>query len=50
MDEVRDTTEAVACKQFAANVARELDVLHGDPQAWSAYLGEAELAVDDGIA
>lgn len=50
MDVVRDAADALERTQFAGNVARELDTLHRDPNAWSAYLGEAELAADDGVA
>jgi hypothetical protein len=50
MDVVRDAADALERAQFAHVVAREFDLLRSDHSAWSAYLGDAELAVDDGIA
>ena len=49
MDVVRDAADALERTQFASNVAGELNTLHRDPQAWAAYVGDAELAVDDGV-
>ena len=49
MDVVRDATEALERAQFANDVAVDLDHLRNDPPAWAAYVGEAELAVDDGL-
>lgn len=50
MDVVRDAADALERAQFAHLVAKEFDLLRSDTEAWSAYLGEAELAVDDGVA
>lgn len=49
IDVVRDATEALERAEFADTVRRELDTLRGDPVAWAAYVGEAELAVGDGL-
>ena len=50
MDVVRDAVDALERTRFGHTVAAEFDTLRSDPQAWHAYLGDAELAVDDGIA
>lgn len=49
MDTVRDATEALEGARFAASVAAQLDALRGDPAGWAAYVGDAELAVGDGV-
>jgi predicted DNA-binding protein len=50
IETVRDATEALRRQRFAHQVAAELAELHNDPQAWAAYLGEAdETSVSDGI-
>ena len=50
MDTVRDAAEALRRQQFAANVAEELAALREDPDAWAAYLADAEATdVSDGI-
>jgi len=50
IDTVRDATEALRRQQFAMEVAGELDTLRSDPEAWKAYLGEADsTSVTDGI-
>lgn len=47
---VRDAAEALRRQRFARQVATELAELHEDPQAWEAYLAEAdETSVSDGI-
>lgn len=45
---VRDAAEALRRQQFASEVTRELDDLRSNPEAWKAYLGEANstLAAD----
>ena len=50
MDVVRDAADALERAKFAHLVAKEFDLLRSDIHAWNAYLGEAELAVDDGVA
>ena len=50
MGVVRDAVDALERTRFAHSVAAEFDVLRKDQGAWNAYLGEAELAVDDGVA
>jgi len=47
---VREAADALERARFAHLVADEFDVLRGDQQAWIAYLGDAELTVDDGVA
>ena len=42
IDTVRDATEALSRQRFAHQVTAELDKLHEDPDAWEAYLAEAE--------
>lgn len=50
IDTVRDATEALRRQRFAHQVAAELVELHKDPQAWEAYLAEAnQTSVSDGI-
>jgi predicted transcriptional regulator len=50
IDTVRDAAEALQRQQFAMGVARELDQLRSDPEAWKAYLGEADSTlVGDGV-
>lgn len=49
MDVVRDAADALERTRFAHSVAAEFEVLRKDQGAWNAYLGEAELAVDDGV-
>lgn len=50
IDTVRDAAEALHRQQFASEVASELDRLRRDPEAWRAYLGEADsTSVADGI-
>lgn len=50
MDTVRDAAEALRRQRFAYQVASELVDLQRDPDAWDAYLGEAEhTSVSDGI-
>lgn len=50
MDTVRDATEALERARFAASVVSELDALRHHPDRWAAYVGDADLAVGDGIA
>lgn len=50
IETVRDAAEALRRQRFAHHVASELAELHKDPQAWAAYLAEAdETSVSDGI-
>jgi hypothetical protein len=50
IETVRDATEALSRQRFAHQVAAELDKLRQDPQAWEAYLAEAEeTSVSDGV-
>jgi hypothetical protein len=50
IETVRDATEALRRQRFAHQVVAELAELHSDPQAWAAYLAEAdETSVSDGI-
>lgn len=50
IETVRDAAEALRRQRFAHHVASELAELHQDPQAWAAYLAEAdEMSVGDGI-
>jgi len=50
IETVRDAAEALQRQRFALNVARELDQLRSDPEAWKAYLGEADSeTVADGV-
>jgi predicted DNA-binding protein len=47
---VRDAAEALARQRFARRVAAELEELRRDPEAWAAYLAEAEAtSVSDGL-
>ena len=50
MDVVRDAADALERSRFADLVAGEFNELRRDQHAWAAYLGEADLAVDDGVA
>ncbi|MGY6501085.1 MAG: hypothetical protein ACXIVQ_09385 [Acidimicrobiales bacterium] len=51
MDTVRDATEALRRQQFATQVGEELATLRADPEAWNAYLADAERTdVSDGVA
>lgn len=50
IETVRDATEALSRQRFAHQVAAELDKLRQDPQAWEAYLAEADqTSVSDGV-
>lgn len=50
IETVRDATEALSRQRFAHQVAAELDKLRQDPQAWEAYLTEADqTSVSDGV-
>ena len=50
IETVRDAAEALRRQRFAYQVAAELAELHNDPQAWAAYLSEAdETSVSDGV-
>ncbi len=50
IETVRDATEALSRQHFAHQVAAELDELRQNPQAWEAYLAEADdTSVSDGI-
>ncbi|MGF1595552.1 MAG: toxin-antitoxin system protein [Acidimicrobiales bacterium] len=50
IETVRDATEALRRQRFAHQVAAELAELRADPEAWQAYLAEAEeTSVPDGV-
>ena len=50
IDTVRDATEALRRQRFANRVASELEQLRSDPEAWAAYLAEADdSTVADGL-
>jgi predicted DNA-binding protein len=50
IETVRDAAEALRRQRFAHHVAAELAELHQDPQAWAAYLADAdETSVSDGV-
>ncbi|MFQ5967793.1 MAG: hypothetical protein ACE5MI_09295 [Acidimicrobiia bacterium] len=50
IETVREAAEALRRQRFAHQVAAELDELRADPEAWQAYLAEAEsTSVADGI-
>ena len=50
VDTVRAAAEALRRQRFGRQVANELDELAKDPDAWAAYLADAEVtAVRDGI-
>jgi len=50
IDTARDAAEALARQRLGHRVAAELAELRHDPQAWAAYLAEAEAtSVNDGV-
>lgn len=50
MATVREAAEALRRQRFAHEVATELAQLREDPEAWSAYLAEADgTSVTDGL-
>lgn len=50
IETVREATEALRRQRFAHQVAIEIAELRNDPEAWSAYLAEADsTSVADGI-
>ncbi|HUU61526.1 MAG TPA: ribbon-helix-helix protein, CopG family [Acidimicrobiia bacterium] len=50
IETVRDAAEALRRQRFARQVAAELTQLHRDPEAWRAYLAEADAtSVIDGV-
>lgn len=50
IETVRDATEALRRQRFASQVAVELAELRNDPEAWEAYLAEANAtSVADGV-
>lgn len=50
MATVRDAAEALRRQRFAYQVVTELAELRDDPEAWSAYLAEADTtSVTDGL-
>lgn len=50
IETVRAAAEALWRQRFARQVAVELGALHNDPEAWAAYLADAEsTSVSDGI-
>lgn len=50
IETVRDATEALRQQRFAYRVSAELAKLREDPEAWAAYLAEADAtSVNDGI-
>ena len=50
VDVIREATDALERVRFAEKIRTELDTLRSDPEAWSAYQAEFDLAVSDGIA
>lgn len=50
IETVSDAAEALFRQRFARQVVRELSELRSDPEAWAAYLAEAEeSSVSDGV-
>ena len=50
METVSEAAEALRRQRFAARVVTELDELRAHPDAWRAYLADAEAtSVDDGL-
>jgi len=50
IETVRDAAEALRRQRFAHQVAAELNELQSDPEAWAAYLAEANAtSVTDGV-
>jgi hypothetical protein len=50
IETVRDAAEALRRQRFAKQVAAELTELRSDPEAWKAYLAEADsTSVSDGV-
>lgn len=50
MQTVSDAAEALRRQRFATGVATEIDRLRSDPEAWAAYLADAEnTSVTDGL-
>lgn len=50
IETVRDAAEALRRQRFAGRVAAELADLRSDPDAWAAYLAEAEsTSVSNGL-
>jgi len=50
METVSDATDALRRQRFATTVAREIEDLRRDPEAWTDYLADAEASsVVDGI-
>ena len=50
METTRAAAEALRRQRFAQHVTDELNELRQDPEAWAAYLGEAEQThVADGV-
>ena len=50
IDVVRDATEALERARFAAQTLAQLDALREHPDEWAAYVGDADLAIGDGVA
>jgi predicted DNA-binding protein len=50
IDTMREAVETLERARFIANVTREIDALRQDPTAWTAYLEDGEIAIDDGIS
>lgn len=49
VETVRAATEALRRQSFGAVVQAELHELRGDPEAWAAYIADADSAVADGL-
>lgn len=50
IETVRDAAEALRRQRFAHQVAAEVAELRNDPEAWKAYLAEADsTSVSDGV-
>ncbi len=48
-DTVGAAAEALRRQRLARTVAGEIDRLRDDPEAWAAYVAEADSAVADGL-
>lgn len=50
VDTVRQAADALRRQQLARQIADEVEALRADPEAWAAYLAEAEATdVSDGL-
>jgi len=49
IETVRAATEALRRARLGQRVSQEVDQLRSNPEAWAAYIADAEHAVGDGI-